>query len=140
MRIPSPVSSAAFAFLVLAAACLLQAAPATAQRICGDTAVEVRIHVFERRHAEGVGRILWSNCARRTYGDEWSDVDLARGGRDGDRLVCYSTHATRGYYSSRHIVTCSGGDVRAPRWVCYYRATPCRYRYNGHQNGEDEDD
>jgi hypothetical protein len=138
MRIASPVSSACSALVMLIASYLTMAAPAAAQRICGDTAVEVRIHVFERRHAEGVGRVLWSNCARRTYGDQWSNVDLARGGRD--RLVCYSTFANRSYYSSRNIITCSGGDVRQPRWVCFYRAVPCRYRYNGRQDQQEEDD
>ncbi len=144
MKISIPVTSVGLAFVALVAALVMQTVPAAAQHICGDTAVEVRIHVFERRHAEGVGRILWSNCARRTYGDQWSNVDLARGGRD--RLVCYSTYAVRSYYSNRNIITCSGGDVRSPRLVCFYRATPCRYRNDGRRNdgrrdqGDDDDD
>lgn len=134
MRNASPVVSAGSALVALVVACLCQAVPAAAQTICGDTAVEVRIQVFERRHAEGVARILWSNCARTTYGNQWSSVNLAQG-KNGP--ICYDTRAWRSYYSSRKIITCSGGDVRAPRWVCFYRATPCRYRNDRSRERDD---
>jgi hypothetical protein len=128
-----PVSAAARALAACAAALLMQPSPAAAQRICGATPVEVSVQVWEKRHAESVARALWSNCARRNYGDAWGRVNLAR---QPSGVFCYDAGAWRSYYSSDGVVGCSGRDIRYPRWVCFYRATPCRYRPNS--NSDDD--
>jgi hypothetical protein len=126
MRSVSPFAAAAPATAALVAAFLMQAAPADAQRICGDTPVEVSVQVWEKSHGYKVARVLWSNCARRNYGDQWGTLSLARGKRGP---VCYDAGAWRSYYNNEGIITCPGSDIRYPTWVCFYRATPCRFRH-----------
>ena len=131
MRNPIPVSAAAPALAAFVAAFPMHPSPAAAQRICGDTPVEVSVQVWEKSHGQKVATVLWSNCARRNYGDQWGSVGLARAKRGP---VCYDAGAWRSYYNNSGIVTCPGSDIRHPRWVCFYRATPCRYR---HQRQDD---
>jgi hypothetical protein len=139
MRIAVPVSSAGPAIVALVAACLLQAGPAAARKICGDTPVEVTVQVRKWRHAGPVARIVWSDCARKTYGDEWSNLSIAKW--RPDRPDCYDTRAWPRYYSSRPPATCTGTETRDARWVCFYRATPCRWRRsNGRRDWEHDDD
>jgi hypothetical protein len=127
MRSVLPITAAGQATAALVAAFLMYPAPAAAHRICGDTPVEVNVQVRERRHGESVAFALWSNCARSNYGDHWGSVGLAR---SKGRVFCYDVSARRSYYSNQGIITCDGGYIRYPRWVCFYRATPCRYRAN----------
>lgn len=92
--------------------------------------MEVSVQVYEKSHAQKVARALWSNCARRYYGDQWGNPGLARAKRGP---VCYNAGEWRSYYNNSGIVSCTGSDIRYPRWVCFYRATPCRSRHR-HQD------
>jgi hypothetical protein len=126
MRSFFPLAATARATAAFVTAFLMQVAPAAAQRICGDTPVEVSVQVYEKSHGEKVARALWSNCARRNYGDQWGSLGLARAKRGP---VCYNASAWRSYYNNSGIIACAASDIRYPTWVCFYRATPCRHRY-----------
>jgi hypothetical protein len=112
--------TAAVAFL---AAFMVQSTPVAAHPICGDTPVGVLFKVDEQWHAHWLARILWEDCARRKYGYEWAALDLAR--NKNDRPICYPGR-TFGYTGER-ILKCPPRDNAHGRWVCFYRATPCRY-------------
>jgi hypothetical protein len=131
MRSVVPVAAAGQATAALVAAFLMHPVPAAAQPICGDTPVEVRVQVRQRHHAEWVARTSWSNCARKYYGDEWGSLRLAKG---KSNVYCYYVGAWQRYYRNRPSVACRNYDSR-PRYACFYRAIPCRYRAN---NGDDD--
>jgi hypothetical protein len=124
MRSVIHFAAAVPATTALIAALLVQASPASAHRICGATAVEASVQVQERRHAWRVARALWSNCARKYYGDEWSSLMMAKAKNE---MLCYDVRAWRRYYRSDNIVRCDT-EIRYPQLVCFLRATPCRYR------------
>ena len=124
MRSVIPIAAAVPATAALIAASLMQASPASAHRICGATAVEVSVQVQERQHAWRVARALWSNCARRHYGDEWSSLRMAKAKNE---MRCYDVRAWRRYYRSDGIVRCDT-EIRHPQLVCFLRAIPCRHR------------
>jgi len=135
MKIAIPVAPVGSALLALVAACLLQVLPAAAQRICGDTPVEVIVKARQKTHGEYMAPILWSSCARSVYGDQWGSLRLSAGNNGPE---CYYARARRSYYRSSRVIACPPGEyVRDPRWVCFYRAIPCRYP--GNRGGEDDD-
>jgi hypothetical protein len=125
----APAAAAAFV-----AAFLLQPSPAAAQRICGNTAVEVNFQVWRKHHAEKVGPAFWGNCARSNYGDEWGSWYVAQ----NKEFYCYNVRAWRRYYNDNHVraVTCDRRESNSASFVCFYRAIPCRYQY---QRRSDDD-
>jgi hypothetical protein len=124
MRSVVPVAAAGQATAALVAAFLIYPVPpAAAHKICGDTPVEVNVHVRYWSHGKTVAKALWRSCARTKYGDQWGSLELARAKRD----FCYNVDAYRSYYRHQGLLTCDGDDDPRARWVCFYRATPCRY-------------
>jgi hypothetical protein len=122
MRSAIPIAVPATAALV--AATLMQVSTASAHRICGATTIGVSVQVREEWHAQTVAWALWGNCARKYYGREWSSLEMSK---DRTKVHCYDVRAWRRYYGSNGFVTCDS-TIDRPRWVCFLRAIPCRYR------------
>jgi hypothetical protein len=87
--------------------------------------------VWERQHADKLAQAVWSNCARRYYGEEWGWI---RAAQEKTRVRCYYAGTSRNYYRNNGIISCHGSEIAYPNWVCYYRALPCRYRPNSDED------
>jgi hypothetical protein len=106
--------------VILIAALVTQPTPAAAHPICGDTPVVVSGTFWDRSNAWGLARPRWSHCTRRVYGEGWTHW------RHGDaKVICHD--AGMDYQID---VTCPHWDNNR-KWVCYFMATPCRWRWRG---------
>lgn len=108
------------AAVVFVAAFVVQSTPVAAHRNCRHTPVVVSGTFWDRSHAWGLARSRWSDCVRRVYGEGWTDWE-----HGAAKVFC---HNARLDYQIH--VTCPSWDNHR-RWVCYFKATPCRWRWHG---------